>query len=629
MQYRFFIFISCILFLCGSCQTFHEVTPLEEELKAQNEPIQKQLQESKKKREFREEVQQRFKHIRRLIYDKKLLEAENQLATMRQLKEYKKEVEQLDELISLAKTLTTDTTEQAFDEQLQLKESTDALRLPKKYNKTIVKEKDEDFYNMPRSSLEQLMERKVSMKILNMSLAEFAMQLDNLDGLNIADPLNIVFSSDVVKDKTFSANFKDVPLRELFSYISSNLGVDFNIVDNMIWVSAAATNKNNGVKLESKIIKLRQGLIPKIPEGIGVSGTSAFASNSEEDTDLEMALKAFYNGSQTGGSYTLFKTRNKLLVTDTRTNIRQVEALVEELDKPPYQVVIEAKFLTVSQSDLRDVGVEITHTDGGTTGTDLDESDSANSNLSEFFTELDTIKTGNADGVGAMTISGIIGNRNFDVLISAIESKESTVTISAPRITTLNNRTARIRKGDKRYYFEQYDVQTIDNGDDGEERVLVPYGKPASLPLGITFDVRANIGNDGHTILLGLKPEIINFLEWEDYSTSSTRSLTTTTTETNLTEVKLPRTHEQTIAASVAIESGETVVLGGMIENEQVRLVKKIPFLGDIPYLGFFFRRTEETSQPTNLLIFVTATVIDENGQYIITDKKEKAEKAE
>ncbi|MFA6816354.1 MAG: hypothetical protein WCS73_08680, partial [Lentisphaeria bacterium] len=171
--------------------------------------------------------------------------------------------------------------------------------------------------------------------------------------------------------------------------------------------------------------------------------------------------------------------------------------------------------------------------------------------------------------------------------------------------------------------------QTIDNGDDGEERVLVPYGKPASLPLGITFDVRANIGNDGHTILLGLKPEIINFLEWEDYSTSSTRSLTDKTTETNLTEVKLPRTHEQTIAASVAIESGETVVLGGMIENEQVRLVKKIPFLGDIPYLGFFFRRTEETSQPTNLLIFVTATVIDENGQYIITDKKEKAEKAE
>ena len=72
----------------------------------------------------------------------------------------------------------------------------------------------------------------------------------------------------------------------------------------------------------------------------------------------------------------------------------------------------------------------------------------------------------------------------------------------------MNNRQARIRKGDKLYYFEDYDVESIDRGDEhGTDQILVPSGSPTELPIGLTFDVNVNVGNDGRTIMLGLKPE--------------------------------------------------------------------------------------------------------------------------
>jgi type II secretory pathway component GspD/PulD (secretin) len=181
----------------------------------------------------------------------------------------------------------------------------------------------------------------------------------------------------------------------------------------------------------------------------------------------------------------------------------------------------------------------------------------------------------------------------------------------------LNNRTARIRKGDKLYYFEEYKLQTVDNGDKGKDQILVPSGKPTAMALGITFDVKPNVGVDGKTILLGLKPEIITFQAWEDYSSSQTTTENKVTTTTG-TQVKLPRTHEQTIATSVAINSGETVILGGMVENRETTEVRKVPLLGDIPYLGALFTHVEKVHEPMNLLIFVTATVLNANGEYVI-----------
>lgn len=611
--FSYIVPVLCCLMV--SCSMFHRKTLLDKELAERNKTEMSRLQKEANERLLREQILAKFERVRQLISENNFSEAEAQLALMRQLTEYSNEINDLEELLSLAKKLTLSKTDLAIDQKTIINESLTGMQLPRKYNKTanvkLEEERESPVY------LEQLLEKHISMKVKDMSLADFAMQLRDLEGLNIADPVNVIFNDEILKGKTFSANFKDVPLREIFDYISYTLAVDFNIKANIIWVTKS-TKTSAGPRLLNKIILLRQGIIPAVPEGIGVAtAKAAFESAKEEDKDLENALKAFYAKSTTGGSYTLFPQRNVLLISDTLSNIREVEKLVKTFCRPPYQVLIEAKFISVSEADLHDVGVELSHYNGGKTGEAITANHQENANLSDFFTKLGALGADNAVGVGSLTISGIIGNRSFDMLIRALERKASTVTLSAPRITALNNRTARIRKGDKLFYFEEYKLQTVDNGDKGKDQVLVPSGKPTAMALGITFDVKPNVGVDGKTILLGLKPEIITFQDWVDYSSSQTTTENKVTTTTG-TQVMLPRTHEQTIATSVAINSGETVILGGMVENRETTEVRKIPLLGDIPYLGVLFTHVEKVNEPTNLLIFVTATVLNENGEYVI-----------
>ncbi|MBP1583200.1 MAG: hypothetical protein J6866_04525, partial [Victivallales bacterium] len=349
--------------------------------------------------------------------------------------------------------------------------------------------------------------------------------------------------------------------------------------------------------------------------------SSEHTVNGSHDKDLEIALETALSDSPEGASFRIFPTRNLLIVKNTRENLRMAEKIINDFIRPPAQVVIEARFITVSQDDLRDLGVEITNRnphyyDNYSDPEKLDQLKKSDLELANtnFLTELGALVSGNADGVGALTISGIIGRRSFDILLSALDKKTSTVQLSAPKVTVLNNHSARIREGEKKYYFEEYDLETIDNGDSGQESRLVPSGSPTELPLGITFDVKVNVGNDLKTVLLGLHPEIQEWLGWEEFESGGDGGSASSSTGGI---IRMPNTYERIVNTTVNVRSGETVVLGGMTDNKKQKTVKKIPLLGDIPLIGFLFRHEETTSTPTNLLIFVTATVINERGEYV------------
>ena len=607
-----------VVLLCTSCSIFHRHKVLDEELQRREQKTDEQLQAEKQKRELDAEVQRRFELIRKLIDQRRFERVDEIISSLEPLTEYKKEIDELKHLVYLSREADVYKTDIAINQRSILNESDRGVLLPNTYGQTIEITPETVEMTMPVGPLEQLLKKKVSMKVNNMPLADLALQLKDIDGVNIADPANVIMSDAIVKDKTISCNFKDVPLYEVFQYISRNLGIAFSVSEHLIWVTTTAKD-TTGFKLETRVIPLKHGFVPKVPQGIGVTGKTAFDTVAEVDNDLEEALKNFFAKTKTGGSYKLFPNRNVLVLTDTRENLRILEHIVTRLDRPPLQVVIEAKFISVSQSDLFDLGVEITKRNGGMKGEEfktVEDEHSTRLNLYNFFTELNTIKTQNPEGIGAMTISGILGNRSYDMLISALESKSSAVTLSAPRVTVMNNRTARIRKGNKYVYFEEYALQNIDKGNNGIDHVLVPKGKPTSLQTGITLEVKVNVGNDAQTIMLGLKPEIITLLDWEDYSSTNTQTVNKTTTEYTAS-IHLPRTNEQGVATSVSVHSGETVVLGGMTEHMKTRSVSKVPILGSIPFIGWMFRHTEERETPINLLIFVTAHVLNENGEYV------------
>ena len=121
----------------------------------------------------------------------------------------------------------------------------------------------------------------------------------------------------------------------------------------------------------------------------------------------------------------------------------------------------------------------------------------------------------------------------------------------------------------------------------------------------------------------------MEFEDWEKYITSGDddddddSSSSDSTSDSGLSQIKLPRTKEQSLVTTVSVASGQTVVLGGMLENNKNKTIKKVPILGDIPLLGYLFRHEEVTQQPSNLLIFITATVINDKGEYVVVSEEE------
>lgn len=611
----------CLLFIASSCQLYRTPLHLHEAGHSPEEAII-QTRQDLHDMEQANAAARRFEDIRKKIEEGRIEAAEKDLILIQALPGYEEQKQTLQKLIANAKAEFSEKSKLDLSRQSMLDETNQKYVLPDSYGKVMVIDANLAPVEMPTGAMEELVNRRISVHMDQAGIKELVQVLSR-------EGLNVVADEALESDKKLSISVRDVPLKELFSYIARNMGVAFHLGENLVWITEGESG--GGAKLETRIIRLRQGIIPKVPEGSVAPGSELgdlATPNDEEDNDLEEALETFLAGSPEGAAFRLFRNRNILMVRDSRENLRLIEDMVRELDQPPYQVVIEAKFITVSQDDLRDLGVEWTKYSGGRAA----DTDTANPlsprgkgalQVSDFLSELAASATAAEVGTSSLTLSGVIGDRTFDVLISAIEKQNSATTLSAPRVTVLNNRTARLRKGDKYYYFEEYDVITRDLGDAGRSYILAPTGKPAELPVGITFDVKVNIGNNGKTVLLGLKPAILEFKGWENYlvgkssdSDDGSNSSSDSDSDT-MTPIKLPRTHEQVIMTSVEVNSGETVILGGLINNTKTNNQKKVPFLGDLPLLGALFRRTETSSIPTNLLIFVTANVVSNSGEYL------------
>jgi len=310
---------------------------------------------------------------------------------------------------------------------------------------------------------------------------------------------------------------------------------------------------------------------------------------------LEDALETFLADGPEDATYRIYKTRNLLVVRNSIENLRLIEEIIREFDKEPLQILIEARFITIGQEDLLQLGTNIERL--------RIERDADQRNELNTLDAISRLTAVSADGP-SMTLSGILGNHDYQLVLHALERNDSSRTLSAPRITVLNNHTAKIRRGDVRHYYEEYELGTVDEQTPGggttQTNRPVPTGDVQELETGITLMVRPSVGNDGKRILLSLVPEISTFVQWEEFVTA-----------------RLPHTLESKVSTSVVVDSGETVVLGGMLQKTDIDNVKQVPWFGRLPLLGYLFRYNNRTDSPTHLLIFVTARIIGSTGEFI------------
>lgn len=234
---------------------------------------------------------------------------------------------------------------------------------------------------------------------------------------------------------------------------------------------------------------------------------------------------------------------------------------------------------------------------------------------------------------GNFAFAQSLGDYEFEAIVRALSQKQSSDLMSAPTVTTMSEREARISVSQELIYPTEYgDIESevsnvngnYNNGGLGggqmNAAVTITPGTPAGFEkrdVGIVMRVKPTV-NDDDTIYLDIEPTVTEFEGFIEYGTPSI-ALSGNTTVSVPPGFFQPIFTVRTVKSEVTVLDGATVLLGGLSREEVKTVEDKVPVLGDIPFLGRFFSSKGESSQKRQLLIFVTANRVGPNGSTLQT----------
>ena len=411
--------------------------------------------------------------------------------------------------------------------------------------------------------------------------------------------INFVISDSVTGDLTL--RLKDVPWDQALETIMQIKGLAKREKDNVVWIAPAdEITENERLALESSLQMTE--LEPLVSELVQINYARA-----EDIADLLKSVKAvgpdvqpsmFGNVSITEvqtdenrllserGSVTVDSRTNTLLIQDMRHKILEVRKLISELDRPVKQVLIEARIVEANEDFSRNIGMKL-----GLTGIN----DSVGSIIgSGSLLNTATVRTDgiSASGDGSLGVNlpadGINGESPgsyaltlakagagwaalIDLEISALEAEGNGKIVANPRLLTADKQEAQIEQGQERIFT---------TSTQGEGGVVT---KKAVLSLTVT----PQITPDDHVIL----------------DVFVTKDSFVSPTEENINTLQ--------VKTQVLLENGETVVIGGIYEQQSSKTLSKVPLLGDLPLVGKLFKKKGILDNRRELLIFLTPRIIN------------------
>lgn len=437
-------------------------------------------------------------------------------------------------------------------------------------------------------------------------------QLDTLFMIEVSEKPKDQKES-VYQGKAISLNFQDIPVRTVLQLIADfnafNLvitdSVSGNItlrLDDVPWEQALdiiLKVKGLGKRMDGNVLMIAPAveLAAKEREQLQTEKEVAeLAPLYSEFIQINYAKAADIATMLSSGDASLLSARgtvstdlrtNTVLVKDTATAIDAVKEMIDVLDIPVRQVVIEARMVTVTDGLDEDLGIKWGVTgsgniDGSTVSTSgsLAGADAASGFDIGNRTLNVNLPIADSAGTIAFQVAKLADSRILDLELAALEKEEKAEVIASPRITTANQKTAYIEQGTEIPYTEA--------SSSGATSVSF---KKAVLSLEVTPQITPD-----NKVILDL---VIN------QDTAGTIVRNSVGGETLAIDT-------QEIITQVLVANGETLVLGGIFQQNITNIVKKVPLLGDIPYLGVLFRSTTEKNKKTELLIFVTPRIVME-----------------
>jgi len=346
------------------------------------------------------------------------------------------------------------------------------------------------------------------------------------------------------------------------------------------------------------------------------SSTSTSSESSDEDENYPVASKVLELLSPEGK--VLFgQEPNSLMVIDYPENLNRISEYIKIVDTCPRQVLIEARIVEVKLQGENALGVNwslFAEKEGfklgqfrigsiypGSPGALTQSIDYKNT----YYPPGQTSVTNQEE---PFTVS--IFDENINLVLKALANSLNTNILSAPRVTTVNNRPAEIKVTEKLPWAEP-EVEILDNGG-----VSVTWNINFE-EVGIKLKVTPIITEDNH-IIMTLNPEVSEKVD--DYELNVVQGTTSIPYTVPVIDTRSAKT-------KVVVGNGQTLIIGGLIRENNTAGETKVPLLGDIPIVGHLFKSTRKTKDKTELLIFVSPTIINKNSFVRMAKLKEYSEK--
>ncbi len=260
---------------------------------------------------------------------------------------------------------------------------------------------------------------------------------------------------------------------------------------------------------------------------------------------------------------------NTLVVTDTDSHVADIHSVVNSLDVPVQQIHIEARIVVVDKSALQAFGVQLDN--GATNAMNLLGS------ISSATLNLGIANPAGTIGFGLGTLAG----NELDLQLQALETSGDGKVISAPELTVSDNQEADIQQG------SEVPFQTSTSSGATQIEYI-----PATLGLKVTPELTQN--GEINLVLQVNKNSVSN-----EVGPSG----------------NMPIINTSQVNTNVLVHNGQTIVLGGIYSEEDVHANKQVPVLGGIPGIGWLFRNSQDSQKYTDLLIFVTPSVVANGDQ--------------
>ena len=397
--------------------------------------------------------------------------------------------------------------------------------------------------------------------------------------------LNLVASDSV--EGSITLRLQDVPWDQALDLVLKTRGLDSRQIGNVLMVAPAqeiAERERQEIQANKQLAELAplQSEFIRIRYAKASNVVGLFQAGSEEGGALISER----------GSVVVDDRTNSIVVTDTSAKLAEIRALIEKVDIPIRQVMIEARIVIASSNINEQLGIRW---GGGYLNAGADQFTSVAGDTASVMS-LNSQLIGGANpiamptaplvdlGVAEATSGFAVGFTSTDLFLtaelSALEASGEGEVVSQPKVITGDKQKASIKSGTEIPYQEG-----------AASGATTTAFKEAVLKL----DVTPNITPDDR-ILLDL---VVNQDSVGALVPSGNGGFIPTIDTTELT-------------TQVLVGNGETVVLGGVFKNEELVKVAKVPLLGDIPYLGNLFKSTANTQQKTEMLIFITPRILSE-----------------